>query len=153
VERAKELKEARRCAFISGNDVAEISVAAGAAMSLRVVACDLSIDTIDPEYHLSPEATVDPSRDVLKQKGTEERCLLDPAELDRARDEGRRGEGSALPGLRRGVGPHDEIRAHSGMACGKGTLITQGFYAPAPAPPAVSDAATIMPKLNVREAA
>jgi len=68
VERAKKLKKARRSAFISGNDVAEISVAAGAAMSPRVVARDLSIDIADPEYHLSPEATVDPSRDVLKQK-------------------------------------------------------------------------------------
>jgi len=37
-------------------------------MSPRVVARDLSIDTADPEYHLSPEATVDPPRDVLKQK-------------------------------------------------------------------------------------
>jgi len=44
-------------------------------------------------------------------------------------------------------------RSGPGMACGKGTLITQGFYAPAPAPPAVSDAATIMPKLNVQAAA
>lgn len=36
--------------------------------------------------------------------------------------------------------------------CGEGGLITQRFYAPAPAPPAVSDAATIMPKPNERMA-
>lgn len=33
---------------------------------------------------------------------------------------------------------------------GERGLIRQRFYAPAPAPPAVSDAATIMPRLNVQ---
>jgi len=50
-----------------------------------------------------------------------------------------------LPGPDVAWGP---TMSRAPAVCGEGGLITQRFYAPAPAPPAVSDAATIMPKPN-----
>lgn len=104
-------------------------------MSPQLHARALSIDPV-PKGTIYHEERVDP-RDPLKQKPRKSHGCLPTwraAEVAETLEDGPNG-------------PHDELGARTG---GERGLITQRFYAPAPAPPAVSDAATIMPKPEPR---